>query len=309
MQQTTISYLNPPNTCPAQGLYSHATDVPAGRTLYIAGQLSVGLDGSVVGKNDFAAQMKQVLDNMGAVLKGTGLGFNNVIKFTTYLVHSQDIESFMKISGRDVPEAVRRHAISAQHAADRRAAGEGGIPDRDRGYRVRRSLRRHASGLEDQPVRIATFSAEGRRGVGLISAEGARITPLMPTSGQAETGALAVIQALRLHHPERRDGPRRAIATPAMGSRQVFRHVLSHGPVDRHGQRTGWNRNSRSLLGQRRASPGRPDTGHDLRHTDPDRNLLARHHSLSGRRDRHRHAGDVVRIEIDGVGVIENRFA
>ena len=45
-------------------------------------------------------------------------------------------------------------------------------------------------------MRIATFSAEGRRGVGLIAADGARITPLVPTSGQAETGALAVIQAL-----------------------------------------------------------------------------------------------------------------
>ncbi|MGZ5791487.1 MAG: RidA family protein [Croceibacterium sp.] len=104
MPQTTISYLNPENTCPAQGLYSHVTDVPAGRTLYIAGQLSVGLDGSVVGKNDFAAQMKQVLDNLGAVLKGTGLGFNNVIKFTTYLVHSQDIESFMKIRAETFPQ-------------------------------------------------------------------------------------------------------------------------------------------------------------------------------------------------------------
>jgi 2-keto-4-pentenoate hydratase/2-oxohepta-3-ene-1,7-dioic acid hydratase in catechol pathway len=45
-------------------------------------------------------------------------------------------------------------------------------------------------------VRIATFSAGDRRGVGLISADGARITPLVPTPGQAETGALAVIQAL-----------------------------------------------------------------------------------------------------------------
>src|SRR5215510_14331481 len=69
MPTETIAYINPKNTCPAQGLYSHATEVPAGgRTLYIAGQLSVGLDGGVVGKNDFAAQMHQVLDNLSAVL-------------------------------------------------------------------------------------------------------------------------------------------------------------------------------------------------------------------------------------------------
>jgi 2-keto-4-pentenoate hydratase/2-oxohepta-3-ene-1,7-dioic acid hydratase in catechol pathway len=45
-------------------------------------------------------------------------------------------------------------------------------------------------------VRIATFSAGGRRGVGLISADGTGITPLVPTPGQAETGVLAVVQAL-----------------------------------------------------------------------------------------------------------------
>jgi len=105
MPTETIAYINPKNTCLAQGLYSHATEVPSGgKTLYIAGQLSVGLDGSVVGKGDFSAQMRQVLDNLGAVLKGTGPTYNNIIKFTTYLVHSQDIESFMKIRAEMFPK-------------------------------------------------------------------------------------------------------------------------------------------------------------------------------------------------------------
>lgn len=104
MPADTIAYLNPPNTAPAQGLYSHCTEVPAGKTLYIAGQLSVGLDGSVVGKNDFGAQMRQVLDNLGAVLDGTGLGYTHIIKFTTYLVHSQDIEKFMEIRAEMFPK-------------------------------------------------------------------------------------------------------------------------------------------------------------------------------------------------------------
>ncbi len=104
MPTETIAYLNPPDTCPAQGLYSHATQVPAGRTLYIAGQLSVGLDGGIVGKGDFAAQMHQILDNLGAVLKGTGLSYNNIVKFTSYLVHSQDIETFMKIRAETFPK-------------------------------------------------------------------------------------------------------------------------------------------------------------------------------------------------------------
>ena len=51
----------------------------------------------MVGKNDFDAQMRQVSDNLGAVLEGTGLRFNHIVKFTTYLIHSQDIERFMAI--------------------------------------------------------------------------------------------------------------------------------------------------------------------------------------------------------------------
>ena len=42
--------------------------------------------------------------------------------------------------------------------------------------------------------------------------------------------------------------------------------------------------------GQRRAAPGGRHEGPDLRHPDADRDLLARHHALPRRRDRHRHA-------------------
>jgi enamine deaminase RidA (YjgF/YER057c/UK114 family) len=80
------------------------TVVPAGPTVHIAGQLSVGKDGSVVGRNDFEAQMRQVYANLGDILKGLGLTYNHVIKFTTYLVHSQDIESFMRIRAEVFPQ-------------------------------------------------------------------------------------------------------------------------------------------------------------------------------------------------------------
>ncbi len=103
MPAESIAYLNPPDACPAQGLYSHATAVPAGPTLHIAGQLAVGRDGSVVGRNDFDAQMRQVLQNLGTVLEAVGLGFNHIAKFTTYLVHSQDIERFMAIRAELFP--------------------------------------------------------------------------------------------------------------------------------------------------------------------------------------------------------------
>ena len=100
-----IQYTNPPGAGPAQGLYSHVTIVPAGaRTVYIAGQLAVGKDGAVVGRHDFETQIRQVFSNLGNVLAGVGLGFNHVIKFTTYLVHSQDIEKFMRVRAELFPK-------------------------------------------------------------------------------------------------------------------------------------------------------------------------------------------------------------
>jgi enamine deaminase RidA (YjgF/YER057c/UK114 family) len=102
--KTSIQYTNPPGAGPAQGLYSNVTLVPAGPTVHIAGQLSVGMDGAVVGRHDFRAQFRQVFSNLGDVLAGLGLGYNHVIKFTTYLVHSQDIELFMPLRAELFPK-------------------------------------------------------------------------------------------------------------------------------------------------------------------------------------------------------------
>jgi enamine deaminase RidA (YjgF/YER057c/UK114 family) len=99
-----IEYIDPPNTAPAQGLYSHIGVARPGTLLFIAGQLSVDLDGKVVGKNDFTAQFHQVFNNLGAVLKGAGGDFRNIIKFSTLFVHSQDIEAFMRLRQETFPQ-------------------------------------------------------------------------------------------------------------------------------------------------------------------------------------------------------------
>jgi enamine deaminase RidA (YjgF/YER057c/UK114 family) len=104
-----IEYMDPPGAGPAQGLYSNVTVVPPGPTVFIAGQLSVGANGEVVGKLDFERQMRQVFSNLHDVLKGLGLGFNHVIKFTTYLVHSQHIEPFMKLRAELFPQLFGGH--------------------------------------------------------------------------------------------------------------------------------------------------------------------------------------------------------
>ena len=94
---TKVWYENPPGTAPAQGLYSHIGTSTGSRLIFVAGQLSVNLNDEIVGKGSFERQFEQVFSNMGDVLKGLGCDFNNVVKFTSLFVHSQDIEHFMRL--------------------------------------------------------------------------------------------------------------------------------------------------------------------------------------------------------------------
>ena len=65
-----VSYIDPPGTAPAQGLYSHIGKPAGGGLIFIAGQLSVDTAGNIVGEHDFAAQFDQVFRNLGDVLAG-----------------------------------------------------------------------------------------------------------------------------------------------------------------------------------------------------------------------------------------------
>ena len=96
MPDRKVDYLNPEGACPPHGLYSHVGKVHSGPLAFIAGQLAVDARGNIVGIYDFDAQFAQVFENLGAVLKGLGASFDDVVKFTTYLVESQDIEKFMR---------------------------------------------------------------------------------------------------------------------------------------------------------------------------------------------------------------------
>ncbi len=99
-----VTYENPDGAAPAQGLYSHAARVTAGDLYFVAWQLAVAPDGGVVGKNDFVTQFQCVFDNLGDVLQGLGAGWPDVAKFTTYMVHSQDLEQFMALRAALFPK-------------------------------------------------------------------------------------------------------------------------------------------------------------------------------------------------------------
>jgi enamine deaminase RidA (YjgF/YER057c/UK114 family) len=79
------------------GQYSHMTRVKgATETLYIAGMLAPG--------DEFDAQCSGVFGQIETALKSAGAGWGNVVQFTTYLVHSQDIPKFMAWRLREFPQ-------------------------------------------------------------------------------------------------------------------------------------------------------------------------------------------------------------
>ena len=76
------TYLNPEIMSQPRG-YSHLVKV--GHTAYIAGQVSVARDGSVVGKGDPEAQARQIWHNLEAAVKSIGGTLNDIVKTTTYV--------------------------------------------------------------------------------------------------------------------------------------------------------------------------------------------------------------------------------
>jgi len=98
-----IKIQNPDGLGKPLGQYSQITRVKASEFLFIAGQLATDAGGRVVGVDDFDAQCRQVFANIAAALSSQGAGFGNVVEFTTYLVHSQDIAKFMAYRLRKFP--------------------------------------------------------------------------------------------------------------------------------------------------------------------------------------------------------------
>lgn len=99
---TDIKIFNPPNLGKPLGQYSQVTRVKASEFLFIAGQVGARSDGGI--GETFEAQCDIAFANTLAALESCGAGWGNVVQFTTYLVHSQDIDRFMAFRLRQFPK-------------------------------------------------------------------------------------------------------------------------------------------------------------------------------------------------------------
>jgi enamine deaminase RidA (YjgF/YER057c/UK114 family) len=96
-------YLNPKELGEAPRAYSHAVAVSApAKLVYVAGQVSWGPDGRVVGAGDVRAQCEQVFKNLTTVLGAAGAGWGDVIKMNAYMVgmNAENVAIFREIRSR-----------------------------------------------------------------------------------------------------------------------------------------------------------------------------------------------------------------
>lgn len=80
----------------ALGPYSQA--IEAGGFVFVSGQIAIDPKTNEI-KQGIEAQTHQVMENLKAILKEAGLGFEQVVKFTIYLADMEDFASVNDIYG------------------------------------------------------------------------------------------------------------------------------------------------------------------------------------------------------------------
>src|SRR5579863_2567298 len=79
------------------GPYSQA--IAAGGFLFVSGQIpSIPATGEIV-SGDIREEAKQVMENIGAILKEAGLGFDHVVKTSIFLTDMQNFAQVNEVYG------------------------------------------------------------------------------------------------------------------------------------------------------------------------------------------------------------------
>ena len=112
--------LNPDGWEPPSG-YSNGIVVPSGaRLVFVAGQVAWDADQVLVGKDDFAAQFRQALSNVLAVVASAGGEPAQLASLTVYVTDKRAYLASVKALGTIWRELVGRHypAMALVQVAD-----------------------------------------------------------------------------------------------------------------------------------------------------------------------------------------------
>ncbi len=84
---------NPDTVWPPFGAFSMAVLQGTGQIVHLKGQVSLDVEGRLVGAGDMRRQVEQVLENIETVLKGLGGKMSDVMSLVH---HTTDIQAFME---------------------------------------------------------------------------------------------------------------------------------------------------------------------------------------------------------------------
>ena len=77
---------NPKLPAPMRGgAFSAGVEAPAGRTVYVSGQVSMDAEGNVVGEEDIGRQTETVLEHIKTVVEEAGGSMDDIIKVTVFI--------------------------------------------------------------------------------------------------------------------------------------------------------------------------------------------------------------------------------
>jgi enamine deaminase RidA (YjgF/YER057c/UK114 family) len=93
-----------PSTMPPTRGYSHVVETTSpSRTIYLAGQLGMTVDGKFAGApGDFRAQAVQCFENIKAALAAAGANFAHVVKTTNYFIDIAHLPILMEVRNQYV---------------------------------------------------------------------------------------------------------------------------------------------------------------------------------------------------------------
>lgn len=99
--KSSVTFKNPPTLSKPTG-YSHAAEIDLGtsKILLISGQVSLDVEGKIVGEDNVEQQTEQVFKNIQAIVENSGGTMNDLVKITIYLRDVSNIVKFREVRNK-----------------------------------------------------------------------------------------------------------------------------------------------------------------------------------------------------------------
>jgi enamine deaminase RidA (YjgF/YER057c/UK114 family) len=100
--------INPPELFAPPG-FSHVVTATGQRFVFVAGQVAITREFTIIGEGDLAAQTKAAMESVGIALRAAGAGFEDVVRRTIYTLHPTEFEV--------ITQAIEEVTGSTEHPA------------------------------------------------------------------------------------------------------------------------------------------------------------------------------------------------